>query len=210
MRLNISPEPAVLGFLLDRPVHGYDLYKQVNRHLGVVWRVSLSQLYAIVKIFETRGWIETQVRAQTTRPSQKVLALTPLGRQALSDWLDQPAHGLREFRVDFFLRLYFARKAGSRSAEKLVDEQIAACGRELKNVQARSTAAASQEDDLEQITRSFRIQQLAGIARWLKTHRTELCKPSSLTAPIGKKRISRRAGSRQPHSNNPLEQKHWT
>lgn len=207
MRLNISPEPAVLGFLLDRPIHGYDLYKQVNRNLGVVWRISLSQLYAIVKTFEARGWIETQIRAQATRPSQKVLALTPLGRKALSDWLDEPAHGLREFRVDFFLRLYFARKAGSRSAERLVAEQIAACEQELKNLQLRSEEAGAEENDLEQITRSFRVLQLTGIAKWLRTHRAELCKPSTSTASIVKKRISHRSVSRRSRSNARFEEK---
>ena len=196
MRLNITPEPAVLGFLLDGPVHGYDLYKQVNRRLGVVWRVSLSQLYAIVKTFEARGWIEMQVKAQTTRPSQKILGLTPAGRRALTEWLDQPAHGLREFRVDFFLRLYFARKAGPRSAEKLVDEQVAACERELKDLQARRGEART-EEDLDQLTRSFRIQQLTGIAKWLKTHRGELCKPAHSTALPGQKRTPLRPGSRR-------------
>lgn len=206
MRLNITPEPAVLGFLLDQPVHGYDLYKQLNHSLGVVWHISLSQLYAIVKSFETRGLIESQVRAQTTRPSQKVLALTPLGRKALSDWLDQPAHGLREFRVDFFLRLYFARKAGSRSAEKLVDEQIAACERELRDLYAHSALARTEDDDLEQLTRGFRIQQLTGIAKWLKTNRAELCKPKR-RAQTGKKRIPRRSGSKRSISNAPSAEK---
>ncbi len=169
MRLNIAPEPAVLGFLLDGPVHGYDLYKHVHRNLGGVWRLSLSQLYAVIKTFETRGWIQARTRPQDSRPAQKVLSITPAGRQAFSEWLAQPAHGLREFRVDFFLRLYFARRAGSRTVQQLVDSQIAACERELTDLRRPRDPA----QDLDPFISSFRSQQLTAIIRWLENHRRE-------------------------------------
>ncbi len=174
MRLTIAAEPAVLGFLLDRPIHGYDLYKEVHQQLGGVWRLSLSQLYAIVKTFETRGWIEATTRAQSSRPAQKVLKLTPAGRQAFAEWLDQPAHGLREFRVDFFLRLYFARRAGPLTVQKLVTNQLAACERELASLskaQNLRRVHVQAAQDLDQLVAGFRIQQLTAIMRWLENHR---------------------------------------
>src|SRR5262249_40321684 len=57
MKALISPEPAVLGFMLKRPLHGYELYAQINEQLGLVWRVGQSQLYAILKSYVERGWI---------------------------------------------------------------------------------------------------------------------------------------------------------
>lgn len=193
MRLNITPEPALLGYLLGGPVHGYDLHRQVERDLGVVWRLSLSQLYAIVKTFEARHWIETQLRLQDTRPSQKLLEITPAGRQAFADWLDQPAHGLRELRVDFFVRLHFARLNGHPLAKRLVDQQIAACRQELENLRTRR--ARAEESDLAQLALSFRIQQLVGITGWLERHRNQLSTPVRSDSPT-RQRTARRSGTK--------------
>ncbi len=174
MRLTISPEPALLGFLLDGSVHGYDLYKQVNTHLGLIWHIGMSQMYAIVNTYSTRGWIQTRVQAQGLRPSKKVLEITPAGRKAFDEWLHQPARGLREFRVDFFLRLYFARTFGASSVQELVDEQIATARRELENLNEQRLAATEEEGELFQLTRDFRILQLGTILQWLEGNRGQL------------------------------------
>ena len=118
MRARISPEPALLGFLLDGPMHGYDLYKRVNQQLGAVWHLGMSQMYAIFNLYAAQGWLRTRMLTQGARPSKKILELTPAGRRAFEAWLDQPARGLREFRIDFFLRLYFARAAGIGAAKR--------------------------------------------------------------------------------------------
>ncbi len=182
MRLDISPEPAVLGFLLEQPLHGYDLYKQVTSQLGPVWRIGLSRLYALVKTFETRGWVESRLYLQETRPSQKVLTITPAGRQAFADWLEQPAHGLREFRVDFFLRLYFCRLASPAAVERLIKIQLATSERELASLRARNKSEAA-EQDLAQLAHSFRIEQLTGIIKWLTEQHAQLVPlPSATTS----------------------------
>ncbi len=174
MRLTISPEPALLGFLLDGPMHGYDLHKQVNTHLGLIWHIGMSQMYAIVNTYSTRGWIQTRVQPQGLRPSKKVLEITPAGRKAFDEWLHQPARGLREFRVDFFLRLYFARTFGASSIQELVDEQIATARRELENLNEQRLAATEEEGELFQLTRDFRILQLGTILQWLEGNRGQL------------------------------------
>ena len=199
MRLTISPEPALLGFLLDGPMHGYDLYKQVNTHLSLMWRVGMSQMYAIVNTYATRGWIQTQIQSQESRPSKKVLEITPLGRQAFQAWLHQPARGLREFRVDFFLRLYFARALSTSSVQDLVDQQIAAVRRELENLDAHRLAATKTEPDLFQLTRDFRIQQLTTICKWLEANRGQLIRLSKSTSLADSRKLTsvRRARARR-------------
>ncbi len=171
MKALISPEPAVLGFLLEGPLHGYDLYKQVNEQLGIVWRVGQSQLYAIVNTYVDRGWIRARIQTQGARPSKKMLELTPAGREAFSNWISQPAHGLRELRVDFFLRLYFARTTGIISPKDLLEQQIAASRIELD---ALRTLRATSEDAFNRLTRSFRIRQLTTILKWLESNRPAL------------------------------------
>lgn len=189
MRATISPEPALLGFLLDGPMHGYDLYKQVNRQLGVVWRLGLSQMYAIFNHYAAQGWLRTRTQVQGARPSKKILELTPAGRKAFEAWLDQPARGLREFRIDFFLRLYFARAAGAASTKRLIERQIAASQKEIETLRARETAVADGEDDFNRLTRSFRIQQLTTILKWLENNRADLIQSKSALRIMGARKV---------------------
>ena len=197
MKRNLSPEPTLLGFLLAGPLHGYDLYKEVSAQLGTVWQLGQSQMYAILNDYATRGWIETRVQTQGLRPAKKVLALTPAGRKAFKAWLAQPAHGLREFRVDFFLRLYFARAAGSSPAGRLIDEQISASRRELESLEAFCAEADGDPQAFSNQVRRFRIAQLTTIIQWLEDNRAELApvhKPkraNSHPAPTAKKRAGK-------------------
>jgi DNA-binding PadR family transcriptional regulator len=181
MKARISPEPALLGFLLDGPMHGYDLYKQAQQQLGAVWTLGMSQMYAIFNGYAARGWLRTRTQLQGSRPSRKILELTPAGRRAFEAWLDQPARGLREFRIDFFLRLYFARAAGVPAAKRLVERQMAATQKELERLRARETEA----DDFNRLAHSFRIQQLNTILRWLENHRADLIRPNSSPGMAG-------------------------
>ena len=192
MRAKISPEPALLGFLVDGPLHGYDLYKQVHQQLGIVWWLGLSQMYAIFNTYAAQGWVRTRTQVQGARPSKKILELTPAGRKAFGAWLDQPARGLREFRIDFFLRLYFARAAGAVTAKRLIDRQIAASQKELETL--RSRGVEEEVDEFTRLTRSFRIQQLTTILKWLENNRAELIQARSpaRAAGIRQARQSRR------------------
>lgn len=168
MKANISPEPALLGFLQDGPLHGYDLHKQVTQQLGPVWHLGLSQMYAILKEYETRGWLKTVTVAQNGRPARKMLKLTAQGQRAFDAWMVQSARGLREFRVDFFARLYFARAAGRPALRRFLDHQIQATQKERD-----ALSAAQTEAEFSAVVRDFRLTQLDAILTWLEAYRAE-------------------------------------
>jgi DNA-binding PadR family transcriptional regulator len=168
MKANISPEPALLGFLQDAPLHGYDLHKQVTQQLGPVWRLGLSQMYAILNAYETRGWIKTIVVMQNGRPPRKMLKLTPAGKRAFDAWMAQSARGLREFRVDFFARLYFARAAGRPVLRHFLKQQIQATQKERDTLKS-----AERTSEFSEVVHSFRVMQLESILAWLETYTVE-------------------------------------
>jgi len=162
MKSTISPEPALLGFLRDAPLHGYDLHKQVNANLGAVWRLGLSQMYAILKDYEARGWIKTVITSQTSRPARKMMKLTPQGQRAFDAWMSRSARGVREFRVDFFARLYFARAAGRPALRAFLTRQLDATRAEYAELEK-----AEPLSDFDEIVRSFRRTQLETMMEWL-------------------------------------------
>lgn len=172
MKSTISPEPALLGFLREGPLHGYDLHKQVNANLGAVWRIGLSQMYALLKEYETRGWIKTIIRPQNGRPPRKMLQLTPAGKRAFDTWMRQAAHGLREFRVDFFARLYFARAAGRPALRAFLDQQIQVTRQEYDKLERSEPAS-----EFAGVVSHFRLAQLEAILGWLAEYEAEAAAP---------------------------------
>ncbi len=51
-------ELAILGFLTDGPLHGYELKKRLGESLGSVWGVSFGSLYPALRRLERAGAIE--------------------------------------------------------------------------------------------------------------------------------------------------------
>jgi DNA-binding PadR family transcriptional regulator len=51
-------ELAILGLLKERPMHGYELRKQLAQRLGLFWTVSFGSLYPTLKKLERRGVVE--------------------------------------------------------------------------------------------------------------------------------------------------------
>lgn len=105
---NISPEFALLGFLITEPGHGYDLHQKFQAELGNVWRLSQSQAYAILKRLEARGDITSEQVEQDKLPPRQILHITEGGKRRFEEWLLRSGHNARSIRLEFLTRLYFA------------------------------------------------------------------------------------------------------
>ena len=162
--VEISPQPALLGFLMIQPKHGYELYQEFDRELGRVWRVGRSQLYAQLKQMEEAGLVTTQSEPQPNRPTRKVYHLTPAGREAFLDWVHQSTPHLRHIRLEFLARLYFFRRLDLPGLDLLVAKQQA-----LYHARAESLArsAAKAKDDFLRLVLEFRQGQFEAVIRWL-------------------------------------------
>src|SRR5258707_2752526 len=106
---NLSPEFALLGFLIDGPSHGYDLHQRFIVELGHVWHLSQSQAYAILKRLEQRGDINAQIVEQNKLPARQMLRITAQGRRRFNEWMEDISANSRSIRLEFLTRLYFAR-----------------------------------------------------------------------------------------------------
>lgn len=106
---NLSPEYALLGFLIAGPCHGYDLHQRFTTELGHVWHLSQSQAYSILKRLEGRGDISAQTVEQDKLPTRQMLRLTTQGRRHFNEWLDDVSTNARSIRLEFLTRLYFTQ-----------------------------------------------------------------------------------------------------
>jgi DNA-binding PadR family transcriptional regulator len=180
---SLSPEYALLGLLVVKPDHGYNLYHRLVSDLSQVWHISLSQTYNILNRLEAQGFVTQVQQAQEKRPTRRQFHLTAAGQERFQKWLDAPSHdSVRAIRVEFTTRLYFANIMDPPKAHRLIDAQIA-------ETQAGLTRLLTALEDLppdqifNRLGLDLRISQLNSILAWLeKCHEalwTKIQTPSS-------------------------------
>ncbi len=167
MRLEKTSALALLGLLRDAPHHGYELHHHLSdpAGLGQVWRLGISQLYADLKTLEASGLISATLQTQAARPAKKVFALTDAGRAMFAKWMVTPSRGLREMRIEFIVRLYFARSDGAPAVAALVARQDQSLSAEL----ARLLRAPDAPGEFDRLVRTFRINQIRAARKWLQS-----------------------------------------
>jgi PadR family transcriptional regulator, regulatory protein AphA len=164
----LSPEYALLGFLMQQPAHGYELHQQLQTELGQVWRVSQSQTYNILKRLELQGFIAGQVKRQLKLPNQREFHLTPLGQARFAEWLHAPGRSsVRGIRLEFLTRLYFVRALeGKRAALKLIEGQQVTASAKLDTLKEQWSADAVQ-GAYNQLSVALQLRQLESVLKWL-------------------------------------------
>lgn len=172
----LSIEHALLGFLQARPMHGYEIYQQVQNPaaLGEVWRLKQSRLYALLGKLERRGYVRKTVVQQESLPPRKVFHLTAAGEQAFQLWLQQPVEAGRQLRLEFMAKLYFARRHGAATVLRLIEAQRQTCRQARQAELTAADAADTQEQAYLRLVHQFRAGQLAAMLTWLDDCAAEL------------------------------------
>lgn len=83
-------EHALLVALREQPASGLELARRFERSIGLFWSATHQQIYRVLGRMDRDGWVEVTEVPQDARPTKKQHAVTPLGEQALADWLAQP------------------------------------------------------------------------------------------------------------------------
>ncbi|PWI20104.1 PadR family transcriptional regulator [Streptomyces sp. Act143] len=83
-------ELAILGFLYDAPLHGYELRKRITALTGHVKPVAESTLYPAIKRLENAGLLARSTEPGAVAAPRHVLTLTEEGRRDLRRRLAEP------------------------------------------------------------------------------------------------------------------------
>ena len=172
----LTLEHALLGFLLQRPMHAYEMYRVLARagDLGHVWHLKQSRLYALPARLEEAGYAVGTSESRGARPPRKVLAPTAAGRFAFDRWLRTPVAHCRDFRLEFLAKLHFAREAGPETVARLIAEQCRACQAWLADLRDQAIRADYPYDWL---ALEFQCNQATAILAWLDTCVVPLVSP---------------------------------
>src|SRR5512142_2901711 len=109
---SLTPDETMLGLSASRARHGYELLDCFTNpgQLGEVWKLSTSQLYAVLKRLAAQGLTEEYDVPVPDAPMRKEYRITQQGMARLYAWLEEPAPSasVHRVRVEFLSRLYVA------------------------------------------------------------------------------------------------------
>lgn len=168
VRRSLAIEHALLGFLHQGPIHGYQLHQQLCDPAGLkqIWYLKQAQLYALLGKLEEAGYLTASVQQQETRPARRVFQITRTGQEAFQNWLYSPVLRPRQMRQEFQAKLYFARLEGADACDRLITLQRQVCSQWLA-VQKKSVEQDSQDNIFGELVDRFRTGQIQAMLDWL-------------------------------------------
>lgn len=102
-------ELAILGFLKETSIHGYELKQRLTLLSGHFRPVSDGALYPAISRLEKQGLLIKQKEVTDSGMTRQVMTITPLGEEKLLDWLRNPSDLDVSDRNRFFTLLAFLK-----------------------------------------------------------------------------------------------------
>lgn len=160
-------ELALLGFLKQGPLHGYQLHQMISdpSGLGLIWHLKQSQLYALLRKLESDGCAASTLKNQDPHPPRKVFALTEAGRRIFCDWLTSPVAVPHLVRQDFFAKLFFAKRENKDIVQRLIEAQRVVCKNWVDDFKLK--LANSEQASFSWIMYQYRLGQVQALQSWL-------------------------------------------
>lgn len=98
---------TILGFLNERPMHGYELKSRLTALTGHLRPISDGALYPAISRLEGKGLVERHEEAGAAAARRQVLTITRAGREELLRRLREPADLDISDQTRFFALLTF-------------------------------------------------------------------------------------------------------
>jgi DNA-binding PadR family transcriptional regulator len=175
---------AILGFLIDQPMHGYELKRALSPALPPERRVNDGVLYPLLKRMESEGLISGRVERGDGAPDRRVFHPTEAGRRAFVEWLEGPVEEEDEVAYDFMLGhpfltkcLFFSRLSPAHVARKLADQLETSEGKLADFRRIRKGMVERRVDPYRIAVLDLGIAQQREKVRWLKNAVRELESP---------------------------------
>jgi len=126
-----------LALLAESPRHGYELKQAFDQRFGAALPpLNGGQVYTTLQRLERDGLISGNGVPDDGR-QKRVYELTQAGRDALTEWVSEPAAPTR-LRDEFFLKLVLAGLSGIADPIQLIERQRREC---LESLRALSRVA---------------------------------------------------------------------
>jgi DNA-binding PadR family transcriptional regulator len=160
-------ELAVLGLLKERPMHGYQLSRELSDSLGGLWRVSYGSLYPTLRRLERDGAIESQPGDERGARRKKVYRMTPRGEQVFLELLQETPHDTQTEDARFRMRLAFFRYLPPETRIRLLERRRQALQQRLATIAESLRAGRGGADDYGRALVEHHRETIGSDITWL-------------------------------------------
>jgi DNA-binding PadR family transcriptional regulator len=165
---SVSTSHVLLGLLIRRPQHGYELKQAHDAVLPQAKPVAFGQVYATLGRLERDGLVTQSGSEQAGGPERTTFALTDQGRATLSAWLDEVETPAPYVVSPLLAKVVVALLAAdpTKARDYLVAQRQAHVAR-LRDLTRLKTDPTATVGDV--IAADFAIAHLDADLRWLAT-----------------------------------------
>lgn len=164
----MSVRHAVLGLLVQRPRHGYELRAAFEALVGGEenWDVKPAQIYSTLARLERNGQVTVESVEQESGPEKRIYAITPDGLKTLREWFTDGI--VSEHRRDeFFIKLMVGLVSGAADPYQLIHTQRTHLYQELHEIMAQRSRADPRRELARILLLDKAAMYLEADVRWL-------------------------------------------
>jgi DNA-binding PadR family transcriptional regulator len=140
-------ELAILGLLKQRPMHGYQLSRELGDSLGGFWRVSYGSLYPTLRRLERDGLVAPVPGEATSGRRKTVFAITDQGERTFLELLQETPADTSTEDTRFRVRLAFFRYLPPETRIRLLERRRTFLVERLDTIDASLRATREAADD---------------------------------------------------------------
>lgn len=157
---------TLLGFFIEKPNYGYELYKHISNETSFfkIWHLKQSQFYGFLERLYIEGFLTQQMITGGQYPDRKLFTITPVGSKQLENWITIPVKRGREMRQEFIAKLFIARNYFEETIEVLVNNQRLLCSQWLEE---QDEYLRNEEDQFQKLLIDYRKKQIQAMMDWL-------------------------------------------
>ncbi|MCI0709378.1 MAG: PadR family transcriptional regulator [Chloroflexi bacterium] len=130
----MSVKHTLLALLYQRPMHGYELGKQLTLTVSAEWDVKPGQIASTLTRLYEASLVDYEVEEIDDAPDRKVYCITDAGREEVKNWYLTPE--VREYRLGdtFYIKLVMSLVGGPAAPEQVLITQRRELYRKLHDV----------------------------------------------------------------------------
>jgi DNA-binding PadR family transcriptional regulator len=187
----MSVRNALLGLLAQKPRHGYELHAAFEAVVGGEqnWDVKPAQIYTTLARLEEGGLVMEEGVERGGGPEKRIYAITPSGREALSQWFKAGVE-LEHHRDEFYVKLLLAVATGEANPRSVIQTQRSKLYQDLHALTARRNKTNAKTALAQVLLMDKAIMHVEADLRWLDIveARIEDVKKQPLPEPEAKPR----------------------
>jgi PadR family transcriptional regulator, regulatory protein AphA len=158
-------EYPVLGILALGEAHGYDICLRLRKGIGSIWALGKSQVYALLSRLEREGLVDHERVGQENLPARNIFRITSTGEEVFKEWVGSPVNHVRDMRLEFLTKLWFARQVDPANERELIEKQLASVREMVQRLEALKAPCNTQ---IEFRSISFRLAVVRAAVSWLE------------------------------------------